>query len=396
MNFSLKTSFAAGLFAAVLGTANLAYGGVTKFVTTSAIADCEDVFVVVNGELDERNFNDDGVKAEIEFLGGEIFTGSTLSNGGETVIITSTSSNNKIFDWAADTTAFEVRGFDVVVVFAKEQVVYVYEPPAFSGASLADITTPIGTIMSVLFCSETPPPLNIPPVADFSVTANGLTPTFTDLSTDIDGFIVSRLWEFGDSQASTQKDPIHSYATAGTFQVTLTVTDDDGATDSVTQFVTVVGLPVPIGCLLDSAAYTNVCNGLNASDFVVANPSVAVVFSHTTVGNNYNSLCTCPAASLGTSEQFLCDGRPICNAVLGDSIVDCSADPGSGDFDDGNLFCKLESPTGDPCCGGLIATGPSGGVDSTPQAGSCTTQFTIGGIPFTVTFDFGPPCPTFQ
>lgn len=390
MNFSLKTSFAAGLFAAVLGTANLAYGGVTKFVTTSPIANCVSVFGVVNGELPGRTFNEDGVKAEIEFLGGEIFTGSTLSNGGETVMITSTSSNNKIFDWAADTTASEVRGFDVVVVFAKEQVVYVYEPPAFSGASLADITTPIGTIMSVLFCSEAPPPLNIPPVASFSVSQNGLTPTFTDLSTDIDGFIVSRLWEFGDSQASTQVGPIiHSYAREGEFEVTLTVTDDDGATDSFTLDVTVAGLPVPIGCLLDSAAYTNVCNGLNASDFVVANPSVAVVFSHTTVGNNYNSLCTCPAASSGTSEQFLCDGRPICNEASNDSIVDCV------DVDE-NLFCKLEDPPGDPCCGGLIATGPSGGVDSTPQAGSCTTQFTIGGITFTATFDFGPPCPTFQ
>ncbi|WP_242112832.1 M4 family metallopeptidase [Luteimonas aquatica] len=80
---------------------------------------------------------------------------------------------------------------------------------------------------------------NNPPTANFTSSANGLTVQFTDASTDGDGSIASRSWNFGDGTTSTAASPSKTYSAAGTYTVTLTVTDDDGATNTKTGSVTV-------------------------------------------------------------------------------------------------------------------------------------------------------------
>ncbi len=51
-------------------------------------------------------------------------------------------------------------------------------------------------------------------------------------SSDADGQIVSYDWSFGDGASGTGVKPTHSYAAKGTYNVTLTVTDDKNAVDS--------------------------------------------------------------------------------------------------------------------------------------------------------------------
>ena len=82
---------------------------------------------------------------------------------------------------------------------------------------------------------------NQSPVAAFSASTNQLTADFTDASTDSDGTVVAWDWAFGDGATSTAQNPSHTYAAAGSYDVTLTVTDDMGATGSTTQSVTVTG-----------------------------------------------------------------------------------------------------------------------------------------------------------
>ena len=89
------------------------------------------------------------------------------------------------------------------------------------------------------FAGPPPPPLNQPPTASFNYDANGLTLDFTDTSIDLDGFIVSWDWDFGDGMFSTEQNPSHTYNTANTHIVQLTVTDDDGASNSTIRIITV-------------------------------------------------------------------------------------------------------------------------------------------------------------
>jgi PKD repeat protein len=80
-----------------------------------------------------------------------------------------------------------------------------------------------------------PPAPNDPPDADFDARCEKLTCTFTDKSKDQDGAIVSWSWSFGDGSTSSERNPVHTYATKGRFDVLLTVTDDRGATDTKTK-----------------------------------------------------------------------------------------------------------------------------------------------------------------
>lgn len=87
---------------------------------------------------------------------------------------------------------------------------------------------------------------NTPPVAGFSSSVSGKTVSFSDGSTDDKG-VVSHSWRFGDGATSSLQNPTHTYANDGTYQVTLTVADQEGLTDSHSSSVTVGGTPPP-GC----------------------------------------------------------------------------------------------------------------------------------------------------
>ncbi len=94
---------------------------------------------------------------------------------------------------------------------------------------------------------------NVAPVAAFAESCVNLDCTFTDASTDSDGAVVSWQWDFGDGATSTDQHPTHAYGSAGTYMVTLTVTDDDGAVANVSQSVTVNAANVaPVAAFAES------------------------------------------------------------------------------------------------------------------------------------------------
>jgi PKD repeat protein len=77
-------------------------------------------------------------------------------------------------------------------------------------------------------------------------TADPLEFTFTDLSTSYDG-IATRTWSFGDgSSAGDVPEILHRFPDPGTYEVTLTVTDQDGSESSTSRTVT-ANAAIPIG-----------------------------------------------------------------------------------------------------------------------------------------------------
>lgn len=85
---------------------------------------------------------------------------------------------------------------------------------------------------------------NQPPIAQASANpASGVAPLTVqfkgDGSSDPDGTVVSYNWTFGDGQSSNAQNPTHTYNNPGTYGATLTVTDNDGATDTDSVTITV-------------------------------------------------------------------------------------------------------------------------------------------------------------
>jgi PKD repeat protein len=98
--------------------------------------------------------------------------------------------------------------------------------------------------LAVAACGDSNDPSNEAPTANFAYECTDLECTFTNLSNDSDGTVAESDWNFGDDAVSGAKNPSHTYASAADFQVALTVTDDGGATGTVTKTVNVTA-PAP-------------------------------------------------------------------------------------------------------------------------------------------------------
>lgn len=91
-------------------------------------------------------------------------------------------------------------------------------------------------------------PTNQTPLAVFTTSPNSgdapLAVAFdADGSSDPDGTVVAYNWDFGDFTTGSGSAVNHSFG-AGQYTVTLTVTDDAGATASSTSVISVTGVPV--------------------------------------------------------------------------------------------------------------------------------------------------------
>ena len=97
--------------------------------------------------------------------------------------------------------------------------------------------------------------VNALPTANFNATTVCVGEATQFTSTSTGQGINSYQWNFGDNQTGTGQNATHTYAQAGTYQVTLAVEAAGGCSDQVTRTVTVNPLPT------SNFTATNVCQG---------------------------------------------------------------------------------------------------------------------------------------
>ncbi len=131
------------------------------------------------------------------------------------------------------------------------------ETEHFSG-SLDEVTvfpraltaTEVGNLFAAGVNGADSAPQPVAPHAGFTSSVNAKTVSFNATgaggSTDSDGTITNYAWDFGDGTpvlSGTNASPSHTYTTAGSYDVTLTVRDNDNLTDDVTHSVSPTDAP---------------------------------------------------------------------------------------------------------------------------------------------------------
>jgi Tol biopolymer transport system component len=97
--------------------------------------------------------------------------------------------------------------------------------------------------------NDSPTPINAQPIASFTSACSGLTCSFDGSSSSDDGAITSYAWNFGDGTSGAGATVSHTYATGGAYNITLTVTDNGGATGAQSTSVTVTQALMHVGDL---------------------------------------------------------------------------------------------------------------------------------------------------
>jgi cysteine-rich repeat protein len=150
----------------------------------------------------------------------------------QTVVFTSTSSDNDgtiaQYDWDFGDGTTSLDGSSIVSTSYSVTGTYdVMLTVTDSFGATAQITKQVVV--------EVP---NVPPVASFTYTPEfprvGDTVTFTDTSTDSDGTIVSRRWDFGDGTSLETSDVSVEkvFNGKGTFEIVLEISDNEGSSSS--------------------------------------------------------------------------------------------------------------------------------------------------------------------
>jgi len=165
---------------------------------------------------------------------------------------------------------------------------------------------------------------NVAPVAAFTTSVTALSVSVdAAASTDSDGTIASYAWDFGDGSTGTGTTASHSYATAGTYQIALTVTDDRAGTNTVTKSV-VASAPAPANQAADTFTRA-VTGGFGTADLGGA-------WSLSGATTNYATSGTAAKMTLGTAglttQGFLNAVRAVDTDITADVSIDKIANGG--------------------------------------------------------------------
>ncbi|MEJ2591276.1 MAG: PKD domain-containing protein [Candidatus Thiodiazotropha sp.] len=129
---------------------------------------------------------------------------------------------------------------------------------------------------------------NVAPTANANGDYTGVTGSpvsfFSTGSSDSDGTITAYLWDFGDGGTSNQADPTHTYSSAGSYTVTLTVTDNNGATGSDTATATITDTATVPDVSINSTSQNGALSATPVSEQPLTSQSGYKVFAANDLG----------------------------------------------------------------------------------------------------------------
>src|SRR5438552_280186 len=241
-------------------------------------------------------------------------------------------------------------------------------------------------LATVLALNPGAAPTNQPPVAAFSSSCSALTCNFTSTSSDPDGTIASYSWTFGDGGTSSAPNPAHSYTASGTYTVTLTVTDNQGATNAVSHSVTVNAANQP-----PVAAFTSSCTNLTCSFTSTSSDPDGTIASYSwAFGDGATSTLQNPSHTYGGAGTFLVtltvtDNQGATNSVSHNVTVTPANQSPTAAFTSSctNLTCTFTNTSSDPD-GSITANSWTFGDGQTSSVVSPSHAYTAAGT-YTVT-----------
>jgi PKD repeat protein len=254
----------------------------------------------------------------------------------------------------------------------------------------------VGDIDYVKVSNDAPTGGNLPPVAMFAPNCTNLDCSFSSSgTTDPDGTIDSYDWDFGDSTThSSAANPPHSYATAGTYTVTLTVTDNLGSTDKAVHAVTVDnGAPPskprnPVATGGDQSATVGWSTPSSQGD----SPITGYLVTSTPGGKTCTSVApdrTCTVSGLSNGQAYTftivaesdAGASPPSNATAAVTPAGKPLAPSSAHATAGNhratVSWSAAKPNGSPITGYVVTTLPGG---HTTNVGATATSRLIKGL----------------
>jgi len=161
--------------------------------------------------------------------------------------------------------------------------------------------------------------LPTPPITSEDITFNATA------SYDLDGQIVNYSWDFGDGTNATGMIVIHNFKAAGTYNVSLTILDNDGFRGSASKMVTVYIHDVKIVSVTPSATEVLLGQTVNIT-VIVKNEGTAVENFNVTLYCNNTAIGTQAVVNLLPNAQTTLTFRWNTTGIEGDSIYKIKAE----------------------------------------------------------------------